>query len=67
LNEETKEPDDFEYKFFLFEKTLDEFEYEFQLSKKRLAEAEYSIQFSQTPPRRERVLDSWTVDRWTEH
>jgi hypothetical protein len=43
LNEETKE--------------LDDFEYEFQLSKKRLAEAEYSIQFSETPPRRERVLD----------
>jgi hypothetical protein len=33
----------------------------------RLAEAEYSIQFSETTPRRERVLDRWTLDRWTEH
>jgi hypothetical protein len=49
------------------EKTLDEFEYEFQLSKERLAEAEYSIQFSETTPCRERVLDRWTLDPWTEH
>jgi hypothetical protein len=56
LNEEIKELDDFE-----------EFEYAFQLSKKRLAEAEYSIQFSETPPRRERVLVRWTLGQWTEH
>ena len=67
LDEDTKQLDEYEPEFVQNLKGLVKNEYEFQPSKKRLAEAEYSIQFSETPPRRERVLDRWTLDRWTEH
>jgi hypothetical protein len=67
LDEDTKQLDEYEPEFVRNLKGLAENEYKFQLSKKRLAEAEYAIQFSETPPRRERVLDLWTLDRWTEH
>ena len=62
LDEDTKQLDEYEPEFVRNLKGLAENEYEFQISKKRLAKAEYWIQFSETPPRRERVLD-----RWTEH
>ena len=67
LDEDTKQLDEYEPEFVRNLKGLAENKYMFQLSKKRLAEAEYSIQFSETPPRRERVLDRRTLDRWTEH
>ncbi len=67
LDEDTKQLDEYEPEFVRNLKALAENEYEFQLSKKRLSKAEYAIQFSETPPRRERVLDRWTLDCWTEH
>ena len=67
VGQDTKQLDEYEPEFVQNLKGLAENEYEFQLSKKRLAEAEYAIQFSETPPCRERVLDRWTLDRWTEH
>ncbi len=63
LDEDTKQLDEYEPEFVGYLKGLAENEYEFQLSKKRLAEAEYAMQFSETPPRREGVLDRWTLDR----
>jgi hypothetical protein len=67
LDKDTKQLGEYEPEFVRNLKGLAENECEFQLSKKRLAEAEYAIQFSEMPPRRERVLDRWTLDRWTEH
>jgi hypothetical protein len=67
LDEDSKQLNEYEPEFVRNLKGHAENEYEFQLSKKRLAEAEYVIQFSETPTRRERVLDRWTLDRWTEH
>ncbi len=66
-DEDTKQLDEYEPEFVRNLKGLAEDEYEFQLSKKRLSEAECSIQFFETLPRRERVLDRWTLDRWAEH
>jgi hypothetical protein len=43
LIEETKELNDYEYEYELFEKPIDDSEYEFQLSKKRLADYEYEF------------------------
>ncbi len=67
LDEDTKQLDEYEPEFVRNLKGLGDFELRACIRKKRHAEAEYAIQFSETPPRRERVLDRWTLDRWTEH